>query len=306
MDTLRVEYLVSIEKQGAFCENIEALKHLLKANSEFSVENNEIKYREIIVYYDIQVRELKNERFFHLRFNYNWENKLEDHLNDYSQFLKSIRTVFHALPIQLNCLWDDISAYYSLQAYPLIHEIENLMRKLLTKFMITNVGVNWEKETLPKEIKSVIETTKAIARKESNNFLYEVDFIHLSDFLFKPYHNQPIDELYHKIKKAKRPEDLSIDELNNFIPKSNWQRYFSDLVEYEDSQLQKKWEELYQLRCKVAHNNTITRDEFIKIESLVSELKEKLQTAVDKLDEIEISEEEKKQLRKMSLLTIKF
>ncbi|WP_446334608.1 hypothetical protein [Coleofasciculus sp. G1-WW12-02] len=159
--------------------------------------------------------------------------------------------------------------------------------------MITNVGVNWEKETLPKEVKSVIETNKARDRKELNNFLYKVDFIHLSDFLFKPYHNQAIDELYNKIKKAKRPEDLSIDELNNFIPKSNWQRYFSDLVEYEDSQLQKKWEELYQLRCKVAHNNTITKDEFVKIEFLVRELKKKLQTAVDKLDKIEISEEEK-------------
>lgn len=293
MKNLKTEYLVSLTKQGSLFENSEAFKNILRADSKIILEDRVIKYKELTIGYEIQVSELKDERFFHLKFNCNWESQSKEDLDNYEQFLKSIKTILFTLPIRFSCLWDDISLYYSTKAYPLIHEIENLMRKLITKFMITSVGINWEDETLPKEIKSAINNTKNRTRKELNNFLYELDFIHLSDFLFKPYHNHPVDELYNKIRQAKTSDDLIIDELKAFIPESNWQRYFSGLVEYEDSQLQKKWEDIYQLRCKIAHNNKINKNDFRRIKELVAELKEKLENAVNKLDKIEISEDEK-------------
>ncbi|MBE9129761.1 MULTISPECIES: hypothetical protein [unclassified Coleofasciculus] len=107
--------------------------------------------------------------------------------------------------------------------------------------MITNVGINWETETSPQEIKLITANSKKTRpRQAPNNFLYDIDFIHLSDFLFKAYYKHGIEGLFEKIKKAKTFEELNLDELKNFIPKSNWQRYFSVLVDYEDTQLQKK------------------------------------------------------------------
>ncbi|MFG3826309.1 hypothetical protein ACGI6H_34825, partial [Escherichia coli] len=57
-------------------------------------------------------------------------------------------------------IWDDISKYYSIQAYPLIHEIENLMRKLITKFMIHNVGLSWTKDSVPKEFSEALKKSE--------------------------------------------------------------------------------------------------------------------------------------------------
>ncbi|MBE9129760.1 MULTISPECIES: HEPN domain-containing protein [unclassified Coleofasciculus] len=55
----------------------------------------------------------------------------------------------------------------------------------------------------------------------------------------------------------------------------------------------KKWEELYKFRCQIAHNSQITKDDYDKIKTLVNELKTKLQVAIDRLDQIEVSDEEK-------------
>ncbi|MEN2500987.1 MAG: hypothetical protein MHMPM18_005135, partial [Marteilia pararefringens] len=43
----------------------------------------------------------------------------------------------------LETLQDDLSFYYSQQAYSLIHEIENYMRKFITFFMVAIVGKDW-------------------------------------------------------------------------------------------------------------------------------------------------------------------
>jgi len=293
MNYLRVEYLILIKSKDCFCDNVEAFNNLLKSNSNIYIQNNTIKYNQIVVGYDVQTGQVKEQPFFHVKFTYKLTNEFETDLNNYNQLLKSVRKVVHLLDIEFNCIWDDISLYYSTKAYPLINETENLMRKLITKFMITNVGIEWIDETLPKEIKSVVVNNKHKERKVSSNLLYQIDFIHLADFLFKPYPTQDINDFYKKIKQATMSEELNLEELRSFIPKSNWQRYFSEIVKCEDSHLQKQWEELYLLRCKVAHNNTVTKDDYEKVDVIVSDLREKLQEAVNKLEKIEISEDEK-------------
>ncbi len=293
MNYLKVEYLILIKSKDCFCKNIDSFNNLLRSNSNIYIENNSIKYNQIIVDYEVQTGKVKEQSFFHVKFTYNLTNKVEINLDDYNQLLKNIRKVVHLLDIEFNCVWDDISLYYSTKAYPLINEIENLMRKLITKFMITNVGIEWIDETLPKEVKSVAINNKNKERKGSSNLLYQIDFIHLADFLFKPYPTQDINNLYKKIKQITTSEELNVEELRSFIPQSNWQRYFSEIVNCEDSHLQKQWEDLYLLRCKVAHNNTVTKDDYEKIDEIVSDLREKLQEAVNKLEKIEISEDEK-------------
>ncbi len=173
--------------------------------------------------------------------------------------------------------------------------------------MVNNVGVSWTKHSLPDELKKEISSSQKrrsnINDKESEdkidseNILYQLDFIHLASLLLVPYQIEDVDKLYKQLNKAKDLKDLRLEKLKKFIPKSNWQRYFSDLIQYEDDEFKKQWSKLYLLRCKIAHNTIVTKKDYEDIVRLSSELKEKLKNAIDKLDKIELSEREKGVIR---------
>ena len=65
------------------------------------------------------------------------------------------------------------------------------------------------------------------------------------------------------------------------------------MIEEKDSNLEKKWELLYKLRNKVAHNRNVTKEEFEKIKGLSLQIKEVIMKATAKLGEIEINEEDR-------------
>ena len=115
-----------------------------------------------------------------------------------------------------------------------------------------------------------------------------VDFINLTDFLLKPYSKTDPPELHSRIEKASNIDDLK--DLKQHIPESNWTRYFSDLVDCEDGYLQKRWKQLYDLRCKVAHNSIIDKSDLVNIKILVSDLEVKLQDGIKKLPQLKVPE----------------
>ncbi|MEZ6955976.1 MULTISPECIES: hypothetical protein [unclassified Aeromonas] len=170
------------------------------------------------------------------------------------------------------------------------------MRKLITKFMLTTVGIGWTKETVPEELKR----TSRIDNIDTNiNYLYETDFIQLSNFLFDEYRTLDITALIKKISEIDT-DKVSVDEMYDFIPRSNWERYFQSNVDCEGSYLKVRWEKLYKFRCKIAHNNTFTKPDYEQTEKLVNEVKSKLLTAIQSLDKITISEDEKEDLAEIA------
>ncbi len=233
----------------------------------------------------------KEQRFFRIKLSGNGDGII----NDFIDLLKIIREQTYRADGNINTLWDDISNYYSIKAYPEINRIENLMRKLLTTFMLTNIGINWTDETLPKEVKSTIKR-KSKDENHNTNLLHETDFIQLADFLFKPYQTKDINTLYKQLKNCKDISELTLEDLREFIPKSNWERYFKVFVNCEDDYLNKKWARLYELRCIIAHNNLLSQIEFEEISMLVKELEPKIQEAIDNIDNIIIPKEEKEQV----------
>ncbi|CEK33886.1 hypothetical protein UMC2_11361 [[Clostridium] sordellii] len=179
-----------------------------------------------------------------------------------------------------------MSLFYCEKSYPEIHKVENLMRKLLTKFMLVNVGVNWHKKNIPSKI-----TNKQNGRdrkRDNQGYLYNIDFIDLSTFLFDEYSTSNIEELKKLLEKT---SDISAEDLNQFIPKSNWDRYFKNIV--NTNNLKTNWKELYDLRCKVAHNNILSKKEYEIICKLVEDMKKILEKAIQELDSIEIKEDDK-------------
>ncbi|MFA0406437.1 hypothetical protein, partial [Vibrio sp. 10N.222.52.C12] len=225
-----------------------------------------------------------NHRFFHIEVT-----SCGDDLSKFQDFLKLLRTILSKVSGQpVETLLDEISSERCIAAYPVIHRTENQMRKLITKFMLTNVGLGWSKDSTPKE---VVDSIKS-AKPKSTNFLYEVDFIQLSKFLFSTYASLDYKNVIDKIKTAESAEDLDLAELKEFVPQSNWERYFASLVDCTSEFLEVRWKRLYELRNKVAHNRFILEQEFEEIKKICHELNEKLEAAVNNLDKIHISEEQ--------------
>lgn len=91
-------------------------------------------------------------------------------------------------------------------------------------------------------------------------------------------------------------DSIPLKEISDFIPLSNWSRYFQPHVDCEAQYLQVRWEKLYKLRCKIAHNNSFSRSDYDQTAALYSEVKGKLEKAIESLDEIAVPEEEREEL----------
>ena len=133
-------------------------------------------------------------------------------------------------------------------------------------------------------------------RKQYLDVLHQIDFIHLGDFLFKSYQVKDTKELYLMISKAQSLDDLMLDELKSFEAKSNWEKYFSKIVDCTDEYLDKRWKELYDLRCSVAHNALLNKDEHERVCRLVSEIEIPLQKAIENLDKVHVPQSDKEQV----------
>lgn len=289
MENLRVEYLISIETKKNFCNSIKGFNNLLEVSDEIKIEKGKIiKYKDLNVIYEVQTGELseKEQRFFHIKFTC----KQIDRINEYSNFLRVIRDILiRVTGKQPISLWDDISFYYANKSYPLIHEIENLMRKLLTKFAFTKFDSNWTDKNIPDEVKTSV---KSQALNNDANYLYQTDFIQLINFLSGKIETSGVKNLIDDISQAKNVSDLDLERLKSFIPTNNWDKYFSNLVEFEWEYFEKRWRKLYELRCKVAHNNFLNKNDFEEICRYVEELKPKLQKAIDEMDKVKVLDED--------------
>lgn len=288
---MKLEFLIIVDSEGAFCRDINSFKNFLQADAEIKFLNNKkLTHRGYEVTYELLQgnNAEKNHRFYHIRLKCSQE-KVEE-LAALGRALKKILSLASKNNVQT--LWDDVSFYYSRESYPYIYEIENLMRKLITKFMLTNVGLGWAKDTIPEEVR---KTARADAGELNNNYLYEVDFIQLSNFLFNAYRTLDLTALVKKLSEVDG-EFVAVSEISDFIPASNWKRYFQPHVDCDGPYLQTRWERLYKLRCKIAHNNTFSASDYEQTKVLSREVKEKLEKAIDSLDGIAVPEEEREEL----------
>ena len=289
---MKVEYLIIIDSGNPFCSDKKSFDNFLQSNADISIRGSVFKHKNLEVEYELQGGETEADknRFFHIKLNC----KDESRIDEFHDLLKATRKLLYmASDKNPQVLWDDVSFYYSEKAYPAIHEIENLMRKLITKFMLTNVGLGWTKEAVPEELKKSTRTKPA----NNNNYLYETDFKDLSTFLFDEYRTLDIKALNEKIRSLEnKGDEVSLSEFKGFLPKSNWERYFREHVDCESSYLEIRWERLYKLRCKIAHNNFFTKEDYDQMTSLVSEVKPTIEDAIRNLDKVEVPEEERDEL----------
>ncbi len=281
----KVEFLVIVANRNT--NSLRSLKSLLLSDDDIEkVSNSKISVKGYEFEYKIETGKInadKKPTYFVLHFECSNEN-------DIPKFVKSIRTIRSVLSIinpTVYKLWDDISQYYAEQAYSKIYRVENLMRKLLTKFMYINLGINWTSERMPEE---VIESIKSTSRDP--NFLHNVDFIQLSNFLFSEKYPNHKESLIQKLSKADNIDELNLSEIKSLLPESNWSRYFEELVDCEDEFLSKRWERLYKLRNAIAHSRFVSIGDLNEVEDLADEITPILDDAIEKLSTITVPDDE--------------
>lgn len=291
METIVMEYLITFDKKQDFCKNTESFCFLLQSIHGLVCNDTSILYKNIKIQFENKLLDTDdhNNRIFHTTFSI---EKLE-YLYIFEKFIKDVRVLFlnTAYNREVITLYNGISGYYCQKAYPYFYQIENLMRKLLTQFMFVNIGEHWDKTNLPDRLENVI------LRKKDNNsydYLYQTDFIHLSQFLFNKNESKMKEDLFQRLKTD--IGSLTQGELKKYLPKSNWEKYFEQIVSCEGEMLKKRWERLYELRCIVAHNKVFYNQDYEELKKIISEIRPILLEAIQKLDKVKIKAEEKETL----------
>lgn len=298
---MKIEYLILFPNDPSFCSTKKAFIGLLEVDSKISISNKTITYRtssrgKELIKCTISIQTgliaTQKERYYLVILETNSEDKI-DELFKLSENIKQIALKLDKEKTIVNTIWDDVGRHYAELSYPRINEIENLMRKLISKFMLISAGIKWSKDAIHPDIYKKIEGYSD--EEVYSNDLYKLDFILLSDVLFKKKRYITINQLDRKLQRTDFNESDQ-EYILKFIPKSNWEKYFSDLLNEDGDNFQKKWKRIYKIRNKVAHNRSIKKDEYKQLLSICNEVEKPLIDAINKLEEIDLDDEERESI----------
>lgn len=299
---MKTELLILIADDESFCINKQAFVDFLKIDSLISITGDKINFRKTVKARDqvsakfrIETNKVKssNERYFLLVMECDQQAKI-DEFSELSERLKDIVQRISPGATTVNTMWDGVGRIYAEKSYPVINEVENLMRRLIAKFMLITVGVNWSKDAINPELYKKIENFDEV--DPYLNDLHKLDFIHLIQVLFDKKRDIPLEELDRLLLTTKFTENDK-ERILKYIPRSNWEKYFASLVDEKDHNIEDKWKLLYKLRNKVAHNRNVKKSEYEQIKGLAGNITEIIKKATSKLGEIDLNEEDRELIK---------
>ncbi|WP_336983971.1 MULTISPECIES: hypothetical protein [unclassified Cedecea] len=233
MDSCIIEMIFILNKNASIGRTPETFSKILEATDEIKINKNTLSYSNVDFNCSILEHGTRKDSLF---IRLELDNVTDDNLSTFSKLLRIFKKISAESNLgNIQLVWDDISKNYAIKAYPLIHEIENLMRKLITKFMLHNLGLAWTKTSIPEELKRELNSSSSQNDPEFNNehnIMYQVDFIQLSNFLFNAYRELEITELIKKIAPLSFYDmnESTFIEIKKIIPKTNWDKYFETRV----------------------------------------------------------------------------
>jgi hypothetical protein len=289
---LKSEYLITFDSKDDLCASVEKFKSLLAAHSSISFgKKDTLSYKGEDFKYKLARGTLTDGSLYYDLVLESADRQREE---TYKELLKEVRKVCtKSSGRSIIVLHDGVGEEYCNQGYPTIYRTENLMRKLIAKFMAISIGYDWSDASTPKE---VLESVRAEGKKEKSNFLQEVDFIQLSNFLFKKYTKADTARFIDSLKERKDGETLTVGDLRQYSPFTNWEKYFAKKVKCESEYLRSRWEKLYEYRCKVAHCKGLTKEEFVDLVTISDDICEKIQAALDSIGDVHVEGDEREEL----------
>lgn len=190
---MRTEYLITINNKDNICKDEQSFANLLMINSDIKVHQNTIEYKNKKYSYENKRYTQRNAEsdnsdyiYFHLTITADINttannSQTQAKIRAYENLLRDIRVAISKVTATMQTIWDDVSFYYSKMAYPLIYDMENSMRKLITKFMVINIGANWVKENTPDNLTEYVNDNK------TEGILYKFNFMELRSYLFDEF-----------------------------------------------------------------------------------------------------------------------
>ncbi|EOC1519747.1 Swt1 family HEPN domain-containing protein [Cronobacter turicensis] len=295
MNKCTVEILDVINKSSLVGNSATSFIKILEASEDIIINDNRLIFQETEFQFQASDYGVNSEALY---IKIELDVIDEEKIHSFSKLIRTLRKIITESNIgKMQIIWDDISKYYCIQAYPKIYEIENMMRKLITKFMLINVGELWVKHTLPEDF-SFGKGNDKTKKKADYDIMYQTDFIQLSDFLFDAYREMDVAELIRKLTPLEydKMNAEQLRDIKKIIPKSNWEKYFTTHIQSDPLIIKENWKELYDLRCKVAHNRDFSKTDLDRVLSIIDLLKPIILNAITKTETIEVDRNDKSEL----------
>ncbi len=294
---MKIEYIL-IKHKNDFCQTTRGFINLLSSNerlnsleyfsSSKNAESGSFQFNKKSFKYDtLLIKPDFNDSEVCFKFTVEVENNSKNSaeiLDQFDEFLIRVNNEFGNI-FHINYVWDELALYYTKDLYQYIAKVENKLRAIINLIMFKSNGLKWLKENTPKEVKTSVEKR---LDNETENYLQNADFIKLGNFLFDSYPLQPdgtqVIKAFQKLKETNN-EDLeeTIDKyIKLFEYKSNWERFFSDLIQVDN--LKQKWDELYEYRNIVAHSKKMRKKEYDRALSICKELINVFDSTIDKIN----------------------
>lgn len=202
-------------------------------------------------------------------------------------------------------LTDEVSKEISTNLYEGLNTIENLLRKYLTTFFATRLGPKWWDDVANDELNKKVRDRKnneTVFSKQTINGKEEtlvdtksflIDFKDLGEIIYRvSAGNLKSDNIIKQIEKLDESDTENLSEavknLKNEI-KTNIKKYFP---EFEKIEFQRKWEFLYSIRNKVAHNGLLTEFDEEDAKKYLEELTDFLNKQNDEIGQLEFDPDE--------------
>lgn len=202
-------------------------------------------------------------------------------------------------------LTDEVSKEISCSLYEGLNTIENLLRKYLTTFFATRLGPKWWDDVATDELNKKVRDRKnneTVFSKQTINGREEtlvdtksflIDFKDLGEIIYRvSAGNLKSDNITKQIEKLDENDSenlpIAVLKLKNEI-KTNIKKYFP---EFEKIEFQKKWEFLYGIRNKVAHNGLLTENDQEEALKYLTELTAFLNKQNDEIGQLQFDPEE--------------
>lgn len=288
---MNTEYLITFDSKDQICTSVDKFKNLLNSLSSFSINKTSITFKEADFPYKIAKGSLTDSSIY---YDLTITGSVE-HIDKYANLLREVKKICYKNSNRnVIVLHDGIGEHYCSQAYPVIYKTENIMRKLISKFMAISIGYDWSDASVPKEVMESVRNSDG--KREKTNFLQEVDFIQLSNFLFKKYSKADASKFIESIKIKQDDETIRAADIKQYSPFTNWEKYFQRKVDCDSEYLKSRWEKLYEIRCKIAHCKGLTKSDYDELITISSDVCSKIQTALDSVGDIHVEEEDREEL----------
>lgn len=316
---MKMEYIF-LKSLDKYCVSKEAFINFLCMNERIMLRKEEKIERTTLLLdmheleYALEIVEVKESKeiIFHLRImGCGEEDEQIVMLEEFDTLIKEINEKQGKLFI-INTVWNDVSLNYAKKLYPDIIKVESTLRKIIYLFMLKTVGNRWFDTDTPFQVQeNICDVIKknSKSRSEIVDLLDYADFIKLSSFLSVPYaRKSDLNSLFKQLKQyenKKTGKTLTSEVIRklseDYEPKSNWERYFSDKLNVKSlNMFSKNWNSLYNIRNCVAHVKTIMKEDYDKAVSLIQSFLKMFDECLNIIDTLNITEEESNDIEEVA------